>query len=127
MTPGGSGGKLKRRNEGMRIQVIGYKGVVGGATYELLKRLGHEVTGSDKGEPINRADIYVICTPEGNVPEVVRELLRYNELIVVRSTTPPGTIIGLIRNHGRHICHWPEHLREATALWDCYFPSFINI
>ena len=118
----------------MKVEVIGYKGVVGGATYELMSRLGYEVTGSDKGDEVNRADIYLICVPEDFVEDVVNNLvlsgyigLGGDNLVVVRSTTPPGTLSELMKRYNTHICHWPEHLREATALWDCYFPDFISI
>ena len=107
--------------------MIGCKGIVGGATYELMKRLGYEVSGSDKGDEINEADTYLICVPEDFVGEVVKNLESYSGLVAVRSTTPPGTLETLMVEYGRHICHWPEHLREATALWDCYFPNFISI
>jgi len=118
----------------MKTEVIGYKGVVGGATYELMKRLGYEVTGSDKGDIINKADVYLVCVPEDNIEEPIAWLSENEELgdepsglTVVRSTTPPGTIKKMMVKYNRHVCHWPEHLREATALWDCYFPSFISI
>jgi len=111
----------------MKVEVIGCKGVVGSSTLELMKRLGHEVTGSDKGDEVGLAYIYLICTTEDAVPEVVGSLEGRECLIVVRSTTPPGTIDRLMKTYNRHICHWPEHLREATAFWDTYFPPFISI
>jgi len=113
----------------MKLHVIGHKGIVGGATYELLSRLGHEVTGSDKDQDIPYGiDTFFICTPEDNVGEVIRDLLSRERLhVVVRSTTPVGTIQELSAKYEVCISHWPEHLREATAVWDCYFPPFINI
>lgn len=121
----------------MKIWVIGNKGVVGSATSELLKRLGYDVDGNDIGEEIAKGpDIYIICTQEDAVHEVVERLwhqtpvtLQGNDrpLIVIRSTVPVGTCDELWkRNRRLHICHWPEHLREATSLWDCYFPEFIS-
>jgi len=48
-------------------------------------------------------------------------------LIVVRSTTPPGTITDLQQKFGRHILHNPEFLRERNALDDFMFPDRILI
>lgn len=121
----------------LKIVVIGHKGVVGSATYQLLHRLGHAVEGADLGDEIPKyADIFVICTPEDAV-EGVMSTLHYlgvhvqngfMGLIVIRSTVPIGTCDALREQYGPtfHICHWPEHLREATALWDCYFPPFVS-
>ncbi len=112
----------------MKLQVIGNKGIVGSATLVLLERLGYEVVGSDKGEKRNSASMHFICVPEDFVEEVVMELVKVDEgLIVVRSTTPVGTVSRLMEKYHRHICHWPEHLREATSFWDSYFPDFLNI
>lgn len=115
------------------IVVVGYRGVVGSATYELLHRLGHQVSGADVGDPIKAGAFgYVVCTPEEAVPDVIARIkefyhqLPYHHLVVVRSTTPIGTIDRLMAEHNMHICHWPEHLREATSLWDAYFPQFVS-
>ena len=74
----------------MKVEVIGYKGVVGGATYELMKRLGYEVSGSDKGDEVGRADIYFVCVPEDVVEEVVYHCIRAwdRPSIVIRSSVP---------------------------------------
>lgn len=115
----------------MQIWVIGNKGVVGSATSELLKRLGHEVYGNDKDEPIGGrgADAIIICTQEDAVEEVADTIFHdigRDKLVVIRSTVPIGTCEQLAGIYDMHICHWPEHLREATSLWDCYFPGFIS-
>lgn len=117
----------------MKIWVIGNKGVVGSATSELLKRLGYDVGGNDYGENIleHGVDIFVICTQEDAVDEVVQTLFNGGVReprvpIVIRSTVPIGTCERLKKHYGGHFCHWPEHLREATSLWDCYFPEFLS-
>ncbi|MFH0897587.1 MAG: NAD(P)-binding domain-containing protein [Candidatus Bathyarchaeota archaeon] len=112
----------------MKIEVVGHKGVVGNATYELFKRLGYEVKGSDKGEQIRKADVYFICVPEDNIEELISALTNYaNGLIVIRSTVVPGTCKRLSEKYSRHICHNPEFAREATAIQDELNPSRIVI
>lgn len=116
-------------NKELKLHVIGHKGVVGGATLNLLRRLGYKTSGNDKGEEIPRsADIYIICTQEDAVEQVVDEIFHSGNspLVVIRSTCPIGTCKRLSGETGLHICHWPEHLREATALWDCYYPPFLS-
>jgi len=102
----------------MRICVVGYKGVVGNATYEVFKRFGYDVSGADKGDAVPKADLYFICTPENVVGSVVKKLRKYDGLIVIRSTVLPGITEKLMKEYGKHICHIPEFLREATALYD---------
>jgi len=111
----------------MKIEVIGYKGVVGGATYQLFKRLGHAVYGSDKGDAIGPADVYFICVPEGVVQPVVGSLRNAEGLIVIRSSVPPTTCRTLQSALNRHICHNPEFLRQAVALQDEMSPDRIVI
>ena len=110
----------------MNIRIVG-PGVVGRATGEFFRRYGHEVDYSDEGEnPYQETgDIYFICTPEEAVPEVVAELipqLKNNSgiwaSVVVRSTTPPGTIKALADSYTYEIIHNPEFLREASAEQD---------
>lgn len=112
----------------MKIEVIGHRGVVGNATYELFKRLGYEVTGSDKDEQIRKADVYFICVPEENIEGPISALTNYTDgLIVIRSTVVPGTCKRLNEKYSRHICHNPEFVREATATQDELNPSRIVI
>lgn len=103
----------------MKCNVIG-PGVVGQATGRGLTRFGHQITYTDKGErPAVEADIHLVCTPESEVPAVVLDLAQ-NKLatIVVRSSTPPGTIRRLAHEVDMAIWHNPEQLREATAEQD---------
>jgi len=123
----------------VKIEVIGYKGVVGGATYELFTRLGYGPHGTDKGDPYSLADFYFICVPEEVVGEVVGSLKRHilgvwdkgkllgwKPLIVIRSSVTPGTSKGLW-DKSIHICHNPEFLREAIALQDEFSPARVVI
>lgn len=113
------------------IHVVGYKGVVGNATYELFKRLGHKVTGSDKGDLLPPADIYFVCVPEDIVEDLVlhwKDDVWGRPLIVIRSSVTPGTCVKLTNEiRYLHICHNPEFLREATAVQDEFNPARIVI
>lgn len=113
----------------MRLVVIGSKGIVGGATYELLTRLGHEVTGVDKGdripEPIPGTDVAFVCVPEDSVQDVFNEMPRLYDLAVLRSSVMPGVSDALQRHHKIHVTHNPEFLREATAVLDELNPERI--
>lgn len=114
----------------MKLHVVGYKGVVGNATYELFKRLGYEVVGSDKGDPLLPADVYFVCLPEDAVEELVYRRIRIwdKSLIVIRSSVLPGTCVKLVdRIEYPHICHNPEFLREAIAVQDEFNPARIVI
>ena len=127
----------------MKIQIVG-AGVVGQATGRGFARLGHEVTFVDKEphlvdlfrpeftfqtKPSPEADIYFVCTPEGVVEEVVRELDSFapSKPIVIRSTVPPGTADRLSRMNYHHICSNPEFLREAVAEYEFLNPPGIII
>ena len=111
----------------MKLHIIGVKGVVGGATYELFKRLGYEVTGSDKGDTIDRdAYVYFVCVPEDNVPEVVEHLKYIARFVVIRSSVVPGTCKRLSTGV-LHITHNPEFLRESIATFDEFNPARIVI
>jgi len=114
----------------MRISIIGYEGIVGNATYELLRRLGHEVVGSDKTDPTPLANLYVICTPEDKVETVIQQLndgRKIQEPLIIRSTVLPGTCERLAEKYDIHIIHLPEFMREATAVFDVLNPARIVI
>lgn len=115
-----------------KIAVIGYKGIVGGATYVLLQRLGYDPVGIEKGDPMQSAKIYFICVPEKDVPDVVQSIpnstIISGPLIVIRSSITPGTSKRLSNiNDGIHICHLPEFLREAIYIQDSFNPSKVVI
>ena len=116
----------------MIIGVIGL-GIVGKATLIGLRCFGYDMWGFDVSkartecEELQDADIYFICTPETEVGKAIAQLEPREGLVVVRSTTPPGTIVKLQQKFGRHICHIPEFLREQNALDDFMFPDRIII
>ena len=124
----------------MKVGVIGY-GVVGGATAELLRRLGHEVwvrdTSSAAAEraksdgfwhlgPATELEVVFLCVPEAEVPGTVATISG-SPVTVVRSTVPPGTTDRLSLELGRPLVHMPEFLKEAAALWDVLNPNFVLI
>jgi len=109
-------------------------GVVGKATLTGFRCFDYDVWGYDMDNSktecpeLKEADIYFICTPEQAVENVVSHLAKFEEgLIVVRATTPPGTIACLQQEFGRHICHNPEFLREHNALDGFMFPDRIVV
>ena len=103
----------------MLIHIVG-AGVIGKATGEGFRRFGHDVIYTDKEHFGSHpgADIHFVCTPEQAVPKVVSELAGSHEgdaVIVIRSTTPPGTIRDLSTDLHCTLWHNPEFLRSATA------------
>lgn len=123
----------------MRVDVIGL-GVTGMVTAELLQRLGHDVRVFDQDSATqermvqkgfvprdgNPAPVTFLCIPEWNVESALDDVAG-ESLPVVRSTTVPGTIAKLREQTKRHICHVPEFLREATALWDAMTADHVII
>jgi len=71
---------------------------------------------------INKCDVAFVCVPTPNkddgsldtsiVEEVVKECTC--DLIVVRSTVPPGTCTRLSKKYKKHIVMQPEYLGETT-------------
>jgi nucleotide sugar dehydrogenase len=131
----------------MKILIIG-AGVVGTATGEGFKRLGHDVYFYDiskerQDELIKQGhklydgenflmgyiDVFFICVEEWNVDAVFKNwfLAFKNSTVVVRSTVPPGTCKRLSKEYGCNVMHNPEFLREATALHDFMHPDKIVI
>lgn len=110
----------------MIISVIG-KGVVGTATGEGFKRLGHTVAYYDKGDEPLLGDVTFVCTPEDVVPQILEKLMEEAEFwtdglptIAVRSTVPPGTCEGF-----SHVSHNPAFFREAVSEYEFMNPHKI--
>jgi nucleotide sugar dehydrogenase len=111
----------------MVIEVIGYKGVVGNATYQWLTEMGYEVIGRDKGDAKpSGVDVSIICVPEAAVEVVALEAF-YADWLVIRSTVHPGVCEHISEVTGKHVCHVPEFLREASAVVDAFNPAYILI
>jgi UDPglucose 6-dehydrogenase len=124
----------------MRLGVIGY-GVVGSATADVLRRLGHTVlihdtmlerqeAGERSGYGVRRGakgvEVDFICVPEADAAEAITGLTG-GSIIVLRSTVTPGTTDRLGTELGRPLLFMPEFLREATANWDALNPHLVLI
>ena len=124
----------------MKVGVTGY-GVVGKATADVLRRLGHtvvvhdidvgrvEAAVTDGYGPRYEADgvqVDFVCVPETHLEEALA-VLPESPIAVIRSTVPPGTTDRLSEAYGRQFAFMPEFLKEATAQWDALNPEFILI
>jgi UDPglucose 6-dehydrogenase len=90
----------------------------------ILKK-GHSVTFTPHE---NDASFIWICTHEKHVPNIVLDYKDTGKYIIVRSTTLPGTIEQLSREHNiSHIAHNPEFLRATTSIDDMFNPDRIII
>ena len=122
----------------MNHLIIG-TGVVGDATGFILEELGERVWYYDidekKVEYRKQAtiydtdfDVYWVCTAEWNVEDVIKELTGTMKIVVVRSTTPPGTVDSLGKEYAiQHMAHVPEFLRERYARQDALHPDRVVI
>ena len=124
----------------MKLGVTGY-GVVGKATADVMRRLGHVVVVHDVSpERLEEAaargfgprpeaqnvDIDFVCVPEDHL-EAALARLPESSIVVIRSTVKPGTTDRLSEQFSRPCAYMPEFLREATAQWDALNPSFVLI
>lgn len=118
----------------MEIGIIG-AGVVGTANGFAFEKLGHDVKYHDLklGTSIAEVaftDINFICvpTPQSNdgscntsiVEGVLEDLrnLKYNGIIVIKSTVPPGFTDRMINKYGWQVAVSNEFLRERCAIFD---------
>lgn len=125
----------------MRISIIG-AGIVGKAIGRGFLEMGHTVWFNDVSDQviqglkdksfnaskeIKLADIYFVCTHEKNTESAVKTLSTKKGLIVIKSTTSPGTTVLLSVRYNVHICHNPEFLRSESALDDFLNPARVVI
>ena len=133
----------------MKILIIG-AGVVGTATGEGFRRLGHDVVFHDtnhqrKADLIkqgytvfdgrypnpNEMNAIFICVEEWNIDKVFKDWHPFfssgNSDVIIRSTVPPGTCRRLSKEYNIDVIHNPEFLKEATALHDFMNPDKIII
>jgi UDPglucose 6-dehydrogenase len=124
----------------MKVGVTGF-GVVGKATADVLRRLGHDVVIHDVSSEAMAAaaaagygaryeaenvEVDFICVPETRLTDALSSLPP-SPLAVIRSTVPPGTTDKLSEQFKRPLAYMPEFLREATSTWDAMNPQFIVI
>lgn len=120
---------------GVDVAVIGL-GVVGMSMYRLFQNrmnvIGWDVNseGPYPEAQISNADIAFVCvgTPRDEdgsadttqVEAAVSKLS--NDLVIIRSTIPPGTTDRLAEEYGLNICFWPEYIGESNY-FNPYFPT----
>lgn len=114
----------------MKVEIVGYKGVVGNATYQWFCKMrpkGVELIRRDLGDPLPQegASISFLCLPEDVIETNCKMAQSYADLVVIRSTTPPGTCERL--NGNTHVCHNPEFLRASSPVDDILNPNYILI
>ena len=132
----------------MKHLIVG-TGVVGLATGTFLEANKEDVWYCDKNQnliknsdkqkwvlslhpkSIASFEVCWICTPETAVENVLKQLslnFRNSKMIVVRSTTIPGTLKKLEKKYKvRYLVHNPEFLKEATSIEDTFNPDRIVI
>jgi len=97
-----------------------------------LRKLGHKIEDTPY---LSEYDMYWICTHEKNVEEVLKHFTENTSLstlitrrIVIRSSMPPGETKKLCSSYNVvHYAHFPEFLREKTAIEDVFSPDRIII
>ena len=99
---------------------------------EQLKAEGHRVS-QDLTCVVEDVDLFWVCTAEWNVDEVLENLdevicQEHDYVIVVRSTTPVGTMDRLADRYvGFHLVHLPEFLRASNAVEDMFNPDRVVV
>ena len=124
----------------MRHLIIG-AGTIGESTGALLEANKEEVSYCDlkievrnklkeKGKNLssmdNEFDIYWICTAEWNVESILKCVPKVGT-VVVRSTTPPGSIKKWAKQYRIDLFHIPEFVRQSTNIYDEFHPDRIII
>jgi len=129
----------------MKHLIVG-SGTVGKSTGTMLKVHGEDVTYYDvnadiilelkkKGENVatnikTEMPMYTwICTPELELEQVMKTLLK-RSVVIIRCTTQPKTIDKLEKQFSKSkftIIHLPEFLKEVTAIEDTLNPDRIII
>lgn len=90
-----------------------------------IKSQGYKTT-----EIISNVDIYWICTAEWNVEEAIKQIKepQKDSIIVVRSTTAPGTIKSIQEKYQNlNFVHNPEFLVQKSAIHDIFNPDRVII
>jgi UDPglucose 6-dehydrogenase len=118
----------------MKIGIIGV-GVVGSACRKGFELLGHDVVIHDPKfntviENVIDTEIVYVCVPtlelhDGGcdlsiLRETIKnlEILNYQGVVALKSTSVPGTTQDFINNTNLRLCFVPEFLRERKAVED---------
>jgi len=123
----------------MKHLIIG-AGVVGEATGTWLEANKEEVHYFDIRKVVREKfensvddingfyDITWVCTAEWNVESVISTIKQREGIVIVRSTTPPGTVKRLSEKYLMdNLFHVPEFLKQATSVHDIFNPDRIVI
>lgn len=132
----------------MKHLIVG-AGVVGLTTGTFLEANGEDVWYCDKNlnlieksdkskwvislnyKTVSSFGVFWFCTPETAVEGIIKQLslrIRKSKMIIVRSTTIPGTLKKLQDKYKiEYLFHIPEFLREATSIEDTFNPDRIVI
>lgn len=108
----------------MAIAIVGAQGYVGKHMCTLFQEctvVRYDIDLGSKDE-VNKCDVAFVCVPT-NMKEdgscdtsIVEEVVSWIEcdLIILRSTVPPGTVDRLVQETGKHIVMNPEYVGETT-------------
>jgi UDPglucose 6-dehydrogenase len=123
----------------LTIGVIGYLGVVGGATYRFFKDKGYKVYGYDIKDPKDKEIAYAskiifICVPtpfnwkskkfDGSIVDRAISLVPKGRTAVLKSTVPIGTTDILQTKYPKiKLIFNPEFLSEVTSDQDFRKPD----
>lgn len=105
----------------MKVSIIGY-GWVGKAMHKLFPDAYIYSRGIGTRKEANKADVAFICVPTPSIGEgkldmsIVEECVAWCEcpLLVIRSTTNPGTCDYLAKKYRKRIVMQPEYLGETV-------------
>lgn len=94
-------------------------------TVDELKEEGKEASTEIDAD----ADVYWVCTGEKSVEQALDQLdsVVDDAVVVIRSSTRPGTTEAMNRKFDMHISHMPEFLKERSASFDALNPNRIII
>jgi UDPglucose 6-dehydrogenase len=131
-------GKLAGNIRTLSIGVMGV-GVVGGAVRAYFQGSGEDVLCYDKFngagslDEVNQADVVFVCVPtpyvsgrglDGSAVEEAVSRLTGEKIVVVKSTSMPGTTASLAGRYPQHRFFFnPEFLRENSAEQDFLEPD----
>ena len=109
-----------------KIAIIGAGGYVGKAMYTLFKdALLYDVKDGNwaSKEAVNKCDVGIVCvnTPQSEDGSAdlsqIKNVFSWikNDLVIIKSTIPPGTTELLKKKYNKHIVFSPEYIGQTIA------------